>query len=50
MKCLVLTVALLSTPLAVWAQGSCKDERPTISCPEGMTLDQDTDKCVPTVS
>ncbi len=46
MKRLVLAIALLSTPVAAWAQCSGHD-RQAMSCAEGQTWDSEVSRCVP---
>lgn len=45
----VLALALLSSPLAAWAQCP-QGERQAMSCAEGLTWDPETGRCVPVVS
>jgi hypothetical protein len=47
---LVLFLALLSSPIAAWAQCSGHSEQQATSCAEGSTWDQDTNACVPIVT
>ncbi len=49
MKRFILAFALLSSPLAAWAQcGS--DEKQAMSCAEGLAWDPQTDSCLPIVT
>ncbi len=50
MKRLVLAIALLSTPLAAWAECSGHSEQASISCMEGTVWDPQTSACVPIVT
>lgn len=50
MKRLVLILALVSSPLAAWAQCSGHSDQQAMSCTEGMMWDPDTNACVPIVT
>ncbi|WP_176559309.1 hypothetical protein [Rubellimicrobium roseum] len=50
MKRLVLTLVLLSSPLAAWAQCSGHSQQATMSCADGQTWDRDANRCVPIVT
>ena len=49
MKRLVLVLALISSPLAAWAQCS-HEEQQVMSCAEGLAWDPETDSCLPVVT
>lgn len=46
---LTLVLALLSSPLAAWAQCSYEEQQ-VMSCSEGLTWDPETDTCLPVVT
>lgn len=50
MKRLVFLLALVSSPLAAWAQCAGRSDQQAMSCTEGMMWDQDTNACVPIVT
>jgi hypothetical protein len=49
MKRLVLTLLLLSPPLAAWADCTGHEQQ-AMSCAEGLTWDPETNACVPIVT
>lgn len=49
MKRLVLALAFLSSPVAVWAQCG-PHEQQAMSCAEGLIWDPETDSCLPVVT
>ncbi|PWE28489.1 hypothetical protein C4N9_10855 [Pararhodobacter marinus] len=42
----VLTMLVLTAPTLAMAQHACESSRP-VSCPEGQSLDADTQTCTP---
>lgn len=50
MKRLVLALALISSPLAAWAQCSGHSERQAMTCAEGSQWSSETNSCVPIVT
>ena len=47
---LVLALALLSSPLAAWAECSGHRDQQAMSCAEGMQWNAETNACVPIVT